>query len=243
MNTVFFIAVGIFGLLVGLSFSIPDIKDVIRIRRIPAKRINALKLEGLAYIVGKVIDNTENRAIKSPLTQKACKLWQVEVQEKEYQRSSSSWRTIYKQISQEPFDISDGTGQIKISPSGANLALRIDTEEKSNFLKSLTPQIKSAVERLGVEDTWFPGWSQHQLQVYERIIASGDKIYILGAFNSENGIKNFKSETDTPLIISDYSDRDLLLQQRLFGIFVKILFAIMVAYLIALFLIPKTGQA
>lgn len=247
MNSTFFIIAGLLGLLGGLIFSYPNFKEIMRIRHIRASAINALPLKGKAEVNGKVINNDEMGTERSPLTDVPCKLWQVEVQEQKRRWGGAShsyvyyWETIYKQTSDEPFVINDGTGTVQIFPKNSDLRLTNDTSTESNFLKPLDPQIKQAVEKLGLKTNkgWFPGWDK-PLQVYERILELENEIFVLGTFKSENGIRTFRSEKHTPLIISDYSDQGLVLQQLFFGIIAKAIGTPLLIWLVVFWIISRT---
>jgi len=78
MHTLTVITIGVLGCLLGLILSYSSIKEIVRIRHTPSSHIGALQLKGQAEVVGKA----DNMAVNSPLTQKACVLWHVEIQEK-----------------------------------------------------------------------------------------------------------------------------------------------------------------
>ena len=228
MNIVVFIAIGI---LAGLIFSYPQLKKIIHIYTTPVYRINELPESGEVLVVGKAdIQNT-----KSPLKRRNCSLWQVEVEGYNYHLPSREyyWETIYSQISQEPFELIDGTGRIQVFPANAQLVLHTDFHKSGNFLSPLPPRIKSTIEDLGILTIDAPGVDR-QLRVYERIVEPGDEIYILGEVQYENGHKLIKKGETAPFIISDRREDEVLstlFKQVIVNVIFATIFTVMVLLL------------
>ena len=112
---------------------------------------------------------------------------------------------LYK--STESFFIKDETGKIKILPDDAKYTLwtEVGTSQSGWLGDSIDPKIKKNLSELGMQVSRLD-----DLQVYEWIIKSDEQIYVQGKIKYEDGIKFFASEEDTPLIISDRSERALL---------------------------------
>jgi hypothetical protein len=199
------ITVVVVGFLIGLIFSYPNLKKIISIYQTPIHRINNLPESGRVQIIGRVdVQNT-----KSPLKRKNCSLWHVEIQGYMNQYGRHRWSTIYSQTSCESFEISDGTGRIQIFPATAHLILHDDFRKVGNFLSPLPPRIRSAIEELGIPTTDPPG-IERQLRVYERIVKTGDEVYVLGEVHYENGSKVIKKVDKFPFVISDRGDDEAL---------------------------------
>ena len=127
MKIILFIAIG---MLVGLIFSIPEIKKIILMYRTPICRIGNIPLMGQVQVVGRAdIKNT-----KSLLKRTNCCLWQIIVEEDQGRRSRRV--KIYEQMSTEPFELVDGIDRIQIFPANAQLILRDDLSKAND---SITP--------------------------------------------------------------------------------------------------------
>ncbi len=193
--------------LVGLGclISYSEIKDIIRIRRTPTSGINALPTAGRVEIVGKV----EPASITSPLSETACAFWQVEVKKKRSRsKGGSYWETIYEDSSEEPFEIKDETGKIKIIPQNADLILNDNLEESSSLFNTLDERILNKLQKINIETKSFLGFDK-SFKVYERLIKPGEQIYVLAEIHEMDGLSSF-AERISPLLISDRSERELL---------------------------------
>ena len=232
MNNPFLIiiwAISLVGL--GCLISFPTIKQIIRIYRTSTSRINALPPYGLVEIVGKV----EPGSITSPISQTPCAFWQVEVKEKRSSGSKggSSWSTIYKKSSEEPFEIKDETGKIKIRPQQAELILNIDLEESSGLFSGMDSSTKEALQKMDIETKGFFGFEK-SLKVYERLLTPDEQIYVLAEIRELDGQTSFADRV-SPLLISDRSERELLM--TLYGrVAIKVLLTIAVGGFIYFFL-------
>lgn len=219
MNNVAYIY--LFGLLLitwsFISFIYPVLKEIARIYLTPTDYISNLPLERQVEVVGK----TEGKTINSPMTQRACILWQIVVQESSvpYEQPRGilayiikslerpAWVTTHIKTSPEPFAVQDETGRIQVLPAGTRLILRNNRESSSLFPLDL--QIKNALERLDVETTDYLG-NNKSLRVYEYIIEPAEKIYIRGEIKYENGVKTIATAKKFQQIISDHNQRELL---------------------------------
>ena len=126
----------------GLLFSLQTIIKIIKIRRTPTSRIKALPDKGRVEVLGKVGQKT----ILSPINNKPCALWQVEVKQEKRGRHGYYWDTIYEHASNEPFDLNDKTGTIRIQPEHVDLALD-DVVETTN----LAVEQKLMLEAFGIK--------------------------------------------------------------------------------------------
>lgn len=201
MKFLLFVAIGV---LYGLLFSYRALIKIIRIYRTPVYRINELPTKGRVIVVGKA----EGKNTKSILKKTDCSLWQVVIEGYRTYFNRNRWLTIYSQMSQEPFELSDETGWIQIYPANAQLILYDDIKKSGSFFHPLPARIKRTIEELGVPTMDAPGIDS-KLRVYERIIDPGDEIYVFGEVGYENGAKVIKSEGKLPFIISDHKEFDV----------------------------------
>jgi hypothetical protein len=205
VNIVVFIFVGI---LLGLIFSYAPIKQIVRIYRTPIYRIKNLPESGQVVVVGKA----DSKDTKSLLKRTNCALWEVVIQEKRItggKGGSAQWFEIYRQMSNEPFEISDGTGSVQIVPVDAKLILHNDLQKTNGLLHPLPPRIKDTIEELGIL-TMVGFGIERPLRVYERSVGLGDEVYVTGEVKYENGTKIIKSSDKLPFIISDYKGHEIL---------------------------------
>lgn len=201
MKLLLFIAIGI---LYGLIFSYRALIKVIRIYRTPIYRISELPTKGQVIVVGKA----EGKNTKSLLKKTDCSLWQVVIEGYRTYFNRNQWLTIYSQMSQEPFELSDGTGRLQVYPANAQLILDDDIHKSGSFFHPLPSRIRRAIEELGVPTMDAPGIDS-KLRVHERIIDPGDEIYVFGEVKYENGSKVIKSGNRLPIIISDHKEYDV----------------------------------
>lgn len=185
-----------------LAFS--TIKRILTIRRTPTERIAALPAEGLVEIVGKA----EGKEMTSPVFQTTCVLWQIEVAQRKTVDGETIWDTIFKKLSEEAFDVNDGTGRVQILPDPKSELIVYSDVTKSNESHDFTPQVQAVLENFGVETSDF-GFNLI-LRVSETYIKPGEQIYVLGYINYNNGVKTIAKERGTAPTISAESEKRIL---------------------------------
>lgn len=205
MSTILLLLIG-FAFLAGLAAAYTRIRRIVRIQRTPTSPINALPYEGDVEVTG----SASLPVTKSPITRTDCAYWQVEVKARRSTGRSSSWYTIFKKSSDEIFQVQDGTGFVSVLPAGADVLLNDDFQKTSGFLTSLDAETLQAVRGLGVETEGLWGMKK-TLKVTEKVISNGDVVYVLGQVDSGGGMKIIKSFDKSPLILSDRSEKKLLL--------------------------------
>ena len=183
-----------------LLVSAPTIWKIIMIWRTPTTWISALSNEGRVEVVGK----TGQKTLKSPIKNKPCVLWQLEVQEERRQKNRISWATVCKKSSGELFEVADETGKILVQPEGADLILSEDS-----FSDHLDSQKMSVLQSLGVSTTNWLG-SEKKMRVYERLIAPGEEVFVIGEIKVSDGSKSIASGTAAPMVITDRSEWEVL---------------------------------
>lgn len=207
MNNLIIFLLGILIIvLLGLAFSYPKIKEVVYIRCIPAMKINALPTEGPVQVIGTAAQET----VTSPISQKNCAVWQVEVQEKHHGRGGGYWSTKSKKTSSTPFELCDETGKVWVDLTGADLIFRQGMEEEGWVDPSYMTPI--AVSRLGKKIKSLLR-SKKELRIKETCLSTKEKILILGTIESSEGQKKIKAVGHNPFVIS-YLGKDALLTKR-----------------------------
>ncbi len=201
MNTLTIVIIVILAFLVGLAISTSSLMKIFRILRTPTTWISALPPEGPVEVMGKVGEKT----LLSPITRTACAAYMLEVQEYRRSKNSAGWHTISKKRSQQPFEIDDETGTLQIDPSNAELMV-----SGEGFDDSLDAEQRAALEGLGIKTTGFFG-SDKKLRVIEHLVLPQQQIYAIGKLQPGIGNRLITGEANIPLVISDRSERDVLL--------------------------------
>ena len=189
---------------VGCLIASSDITAIIRIRRTPRKAINALPQAGSFEIVGKA----QGDSITSPISETPCVFWQVEVKEKKMTgRGGTYWETIFRKSCQEPFEIRDETGNIKISPQRSSFFLKDGLEDSSG-------RFNEKLEKLNINTKTEKDWGSNKQQnrsfkVYERLIQTNEQVYVLAEMQEMDKVSSF-AERISPYMIGDRSEQVLL---------------------------------
>jgi E3 Ubiquitin ligase len=181
------------------------LRQIVRIRRAPTLPIAAVPTTGQVEVVGRA----GGSILLSPISDTACVLWHVEVQEYRGCGKSGRWVTILKQTSGQSIEIDDGTGRILAVPAGAELVLDDDLRASRGLFGNMTPQIAAALERMGIALRGVLGMKR-ALRVREQLILSGEQIYALGLAEVAAGQLRLCSTEDMPLLLADRSEHDLL---------------------------------
>ncbi len=169
----------IIGLLVGGWLLFQNINEN-NIQNTPASMISSLPSKGHVKIIGTAGENT----ISSPTTRTACVFWKIEVQE----IGGRYWATTLEEVSEESFDVHDGTGTIQVLPD-PSCELKLKRENmQSNTSHDFSPQMLGVLHQLGIETTGVLGLNK-DLQVIEKFVRSGEQIHVWGDIKDENGIK------------------------------------------------------
>jgi len=195
------------GGLIGLGLSYSTIKEIMRIYRTPTDPISALPLGGQVEVSGTA--QSEFDDVRSPVTQTVCVLWRTEILEHHHSGRSGYDEQIFLDTSSHPFEVDDGTGQIKVFPSDADLILSDDLDRGSGMWDPLDTETAAALERMGISTTNDMGYKRY-LKVHEHYVKSGEPIYVLGELKDQSGNRTITSDQDAPLIISDHSQQGTL---------------------------------
>jgi hypothetical protein len=181
------------------------LRQIIRIRRVPTLPIAAVPTTGQVEVVGRA----GGSALLSPISDTACVLWHVEVQEYRGSGRSGRWVTILKQTSGPSIEIDDGTGRILVVPAGAELVLDDDLRASRGLFGNMTPQVAAALERMGISLRGVLGMKR-ALRAREQLILPGEQIYALGLAEVAAGQLRLCSTEDMPLLLADRSEHVLL---------------------------------
>jgi len=206
-NNWMLIAAGAAGGLLGLLFSYKPLGKIFRMVLTSTSEIGYLPMDAQVGIVG----NADGGAVlESPITKKACVLWQVEVKELRQAGKSSHWVTVYHNRSAAPFDVYDPSGRVRVQPGNrVELLLKDDVKQSSGLFSSLDEQTQTILEGLGIKTKGTLKLNK-RMRVYERYIEKGDQIFLLGKAMLQNGTKII--DGNVPLIVSDQGKIQLMIK-------------------------------
>jgi hypothetical protein len=169
--------------------------------RVPTTGISAIPSQGWVQIVGRI----KGEPVKSWLNNSECAYWQLEV--KEYQgggRGGGRWKTVHKESS-GPFEVDDMTGRINIQTT-ENTDLVLNNEAA---IEKLDDPSRAKLESIGIKTKGFLGFKK-KLRIYERLIAPGEEILVLGKFQKNPEMISISGGSITPSIISNLSKGEML---------------------------------
>jgi hypothetical protein len=180
-----------FIMIVIIVFNLPTIDRINRIRKTPASWISALPAEGQVKVEGTVEPISPSSWLRSPIGQDDCVFWQLDVSEPSTRGKGgwTTWHTVIKRNSSEPFIIKDETGWIAANPSGAFLHTRkMEEHSQDTFSGSLPPDVEATLKKFDVGMLNWLGMKK-TMRVRERVICPGDHIIVYGEIGQMNGQK------------------------------------------------------
>ncbi|HEX4968898.1 MAG TPA: GIDE domain-containing protein [Nitrospiraceae bacterium] len=188
------------------------------IESIPTSTIRSLAL-GLVEISGQA--RPEGSLLSSPFNELPCVFYSYAVEEHVGSGKQARWETIAKGTSEQPFFVSDITGQVLVVPLGAELILPDERTSRSNWMGELPPSTTTGLNRLGISTERWMG--SRTLRCRESFILPDEQVYVLGTAHEhlegrgsgENVDRLYiGSSQDNEFIISDRSEKALLSQLR-----------------------------
>lgn len=184
------------------------------IESIPTSTIRSLAL-GLVEISGQA--QPEEGLLSAPFSELPCVFYSYAVEEQVGSGKNARWETIAKGTSEQPFFVSDTTGQVLVVPLGAELILPDERISRSNWLGELPPTTLAGLSRLGISTERWMG--SKTLRCRESFILPEELVYVLGTAHAHLGaterVENsarlyIGSSRDQEFIISDRTEKDLL---------------------------------
>jgi Zn-finger nucleic acid-binding protein len=184
------------------------------IESIPTSTIRSLAL-GLVEISGRA--QPEEGLLSAPFSGLPCVFYSYTVEERLGSEQPARWETLARGISEQPFLVSDATGQVLVVPLGAELILPDEHISRSNWIGKLPPTTIAGLNRLGISTERWMG--SHTLRCRESFILPDEQVYVLGTAHEHHGasesIENSSglyigSSHDSAFIISDRSEKELL---------------------------------
>lgn len=149
------------------------------IEDMPTSRIRSAS-QGYVELSGFAAANGGQSA--APLTARPCLWWRFKIEKYKRSRRSSTWVTIEKGTSEQPFWIRDNTGQCQVYPAGAEIACL-----HRQVWYGSTPRPTSAParsqSRFSLAAVDFGIGSRYRYSEY--LIRNGDPLYVLGHFQTD----------------------------------------------------------
>ncbi len=221
--------IGALGGLLGFLISYKELGKMLRMLGTSTSEIAQLQAGEQVQIVGQAQSIGTN--ITSPITEKACVVWQLEISEKRRSGRSTRWVTVYKNYSSEPFEVSDGTGRVRLEPVlNMELVLQNDVRKSSGVFSALDADVQNKLTALGLNTKGFI--FNKSMQVNERFVEQGEQVYILGTAVNRNGVLTMDNKS--PLIVSDHGKFQLMARYA-WKVFGNILLFAIIAVAIYLF--------
>jgi len=159
----------------------------------------------------------EEGLLSSPFSGLPCVFYSYAVEERLGSEQPARWETLATGTSDEPFLVSDATGQVLVVPLGAEIILPDEHTSRSNWLGELPPTTIAGLNRLGISTERWMG--SNTLRCRESFILPDEQVYVLGTAHEHHGtsehVENSSrlyigSSQDSAFIISDRSEKELL---------------------------------
>jgi Zn-finger nucleic acid-binding protein len=182
----------------------------------PTSSIRSLAM-GLVEITGQA--EPDGPLLKAPFSAMPCVFFTYQVEERQRSGKQDKWVTIVKGESHQSFTVRDATGSVMILPIGAELTIESRGTYQNSHGIDLSPTVEAGLVTLGLARS---GWlSSKTLRCTERFILPAEQVYILGTAQEGNQNESANearlfigNHPDGAFIISDRSERDLLLKLR-----------------------------
>lgn len=199
--------IGVLGIGFGFLISWKELWRIFSMFFVPSSEIAHLRADERAQIIGQAQSMGSN--IQSPITKKPCVVWQLEILERRRSGRSSRWVTVYKNFSSVAFNVSDGTGRIRLEPQHNNmeLVLHDDVRKSSNLFSGLEGDVEGTLNELGINTKGLIG--NKSMKVNERYVEQGEELYVIGKVVNKAGVMTM--DETVPLIVSDHGKFRLIL--------------------------------
>ncbi len=157
-------------------------KQIIKARLIedmPTSRIRSAS-QGYVELIG--LATGRGQLLTAPLSARPCLWWRYTIERYQKSGKSSSWQTLDKGVSREPFYMDDGSGVCRIEPEGAEVSC---LHRKRWHGATRLPDTASLQLKPGLLGGLSPLLSRGRYRYTEFLIRDGDPLYLLGHFVSD----------------------------------------------------------
>lgn len=180
------------------------------IENIPTSPVRSVAA-GLVEVKGQAIPCGE--VLRAPFSGEACVYYQFEVKERRGYGRRKHWVTVAKEQSHDRFLLHDETGEILVSPIGADTDLN---ERVYSDSRGMPLAVEARLEGIGLVGSHM---MRNRTKIREASIRPGQEIYIMGtaallshnkfSSGSSQSIIIRKGENEPFFLISDKSEKEL----------------------------------
>jgi hypothetical protein len=202
---------GIFSFIMGLKSLF--LKRMIE--NIPTSKARSVAM-GLAEVYGEVVPL---KVLKSPFSGEDCVYYRYQIEEMQGSGKNRHWATIKKEENSTPFRLRDGTGEILVDCTGANVDINYDNRFESSMGRDPPPQVVSFLKANRIAHEGFLGINK-QMRYTEYFIGPKEKVYVMGTASDNpdvkltaKGMENIiikKGENEKMFYVSDKSEKEIL---------------------------------
>lgn len=150
------------------------------IEDMPTSRIRSAS-QGYVELAGLAISREER--LTAPLTGDPCLWWRYRIERYQKTGKSSSWSTVDRGVSTQPFFMDDRSGICRIEPTGAEISC---LHRRVWYGSSRLPATSILNVKPGFLNRLQPLWGSGRYRYTEFTIKEGDPLYLLGHFVSDS---------------------------------------------------------
>ena len=150
------------------------------LRAVPFSRVRDAKSGALVKLKGRVV--RKGRALRSPLSSRACVHFCAEVEEKRSgSKGRSYWATIADETESVDFYLDDGTGRALVRMDRAHVALVRDEHSRSGTFDDADARQKAFLARHGKRSETLFGLVNRTLRYTEGALEEDEDVCVLGS--------------------------------------------------------------
>ncbi|MDJ0836631.1 MAG: GIDE domain-containing protein [Acidobacteriota bacterium] len=177
-----------------------------KVRRTPEEQIKLHKHFPAARFpegaTGKLIGRVcaGSRLLTSPLTQRPCVAWTLQIQHGTHSGDTLEWDNIYETEDKTDFKVEDNSGSMHIRMEVVDLCLHTTNSASGSMLAALSDEQREWFEkRIPAESGKYP----LELRLIERLLAEGERVAVIGTrFDEEIGPQVRHPENETLVVNS-----------------------------------------
>lgn len=163
---------------------------------------------GLVEVKGRI--RCEGAPLTSPMTRKPCVLFRFHVEEHRRSGSNknSSWQTVINDVRAAGCVLSDGTGDVRLNLTEAELLLNPDTHAKSGTFNDAAGDIEATLAQYGQSSKGFI--FNKAMRYTETVLEPGDAVYALGTASSHAAGGYQLSKSSSIFVVSDRTEAEVV---------------------------------
>jgi hypothetical protein len=186
---IWLLIIGFITLIVGVSITFTQLKNVRRRRRIlatPTSPIAQASGNGPVEIKGRIVPS-EQGVLVAPFSGRQAVWVRVIIQEWRQHGRSGSYVTVVNETDARVFNVDDGSGQhARVVAEGAHMMLDAQQVANSGTFKDASPHLLAFAASRGISTTSWLGLNKG-MRFTEELLVPGDSLYALGPSRREAG--------------------------------------------------------